>query len=340
MKKAFLSILVFLCGFSCIGNPDSLLAKKSNGSSKVDSNRITEAQAYKMLYENQMRADDAIRETVIYALEALGLAVALIIGSNIWFNIREVRSIKKGIDSKIEKGNAAALSAVKDQINSLSKEKTKEINEMKTKLQEEVTANITSLTGKYSEFTGKIREDIKKDNIQLSTILDERIKSYSDNLLSQIKTLETLANERSETMNKSLTLFESTFTGKLDTTENKMAALKEEMYKNIGKMEKELRTDIYRDAGYMWETRKVLSNALTSFISEGEINLELGNSGMVRLSLYDVSRILRLMKNDKYNLSEYEYNNLIKYIDSLPSEYLKDVTPIKQLANECYKPTK
>jgi hypothetical protein len=313
---------------------DSSVKKTITKTSK-DTIQFNETVAYKMLYENQVKSNDAILKTIYYALGALGTAIILVIGGNWWFNTKKVEDLSKGIESRIDNSKETALAEVKEGLSNLSSEKTNEINQIQIKLQEEVTANMTNLTQRFSDFSDRIKEEVKED-IRLSFLqFDELVKIYTENLSTQIKSIETLTNERSETLNLKTSSLETNLTEKINTIKENLEVRENKLTKNIKNTQKSLQAAIHRTTAYMWESRKIFMNALLFFVREGEINLELNNTSMLNLSLENISSLLEddiTEINDKYY-----YDQLIQFLDKLPTEQFEKGAKLKEIANRIYK---
>ena len=160
-----------------------------------DTSKLSEEEAYKMLYENQLKSNDAILKTIFYALAGLGTAMIFVFASNWWFNEKKVNEITKGINSQINDLKNEALNELREKINLLSIEKTAEINHSQTKLQEEVTDAITTLTLRFTEFNDKIRAEIKEDNKALSENYQKQLDSFNENYRQQLASLnETISS--------------------------------------------------------------------------------------------------------------------------------------------------
>lgn len=142
----FLIILFFLFNISFGKNNEPIKSPKG----------LTETEAYKMLYDNQVKANDSILNTIYYALGGLGSAVLLVFASNWWFNDKKVMDIIADIDTKI-------------------KEVKKET---------------------ILELTEKIREEIKEDNKDLLNNYQKQLETFNENYRQQIATLnETIASQ-------------------------------------------------------------------------------------------------------------------------------------------------
>lgn len=290
---------------------------------------LTEAEAYKMLYDNQVKANDSVLKTIFYALGALGTSILLVIGGNWWFNTRKVEDFAKGIELKISASKDAALSEIKEKIADLSAEKSSEINLMQIKLQDDVTTNINDITLKFTEFASKINDDFNKSNKLINALFEERIKSYSDNLLMQINTISTLTNERSEVVNQKITDIKNDFENAIELFKTDFEKRENNIINKLLATEKSLQASIYRNAGYMWESRKIIPNALMYFAMEGLIHIELKNVGMITLSLDNILELLEKSKNEK--ITQYVYDKLKDFSSKLGTNEVEKGNKLREL---------
>jgi len=335
MTRKIISLIYFFQISLCIGFASPTTEKERKAvESKKDTIELTEGQAYKMLYENQVKANDSILKTIYYALGALGTAIILVFGGNWVFNTKKVEAIADGIDDKIESLKSETFAEIAEKLNAISTEKTYEINQIQVKLQEEITLNIKDTTIKFNTLAEDVRKELRDENKALSHSFDERIKNFSDNLSMQIKTIETLTNERNENVNQKITSFEHSYSEKLKANKDEITSLKSDISKNIVKTEETLKASIYRNAGYMWETREVYSNAIMSFALEGKINLDNKNDINLGLALNDIARLLPKIKTiDTFNL-----NLVTNLINSLPVAYTEKNLEITELLSKIEKP--
>lgn len=164
----------------------------------VDSNFMSESKAYKLLYENQVKSNDAVLKTIFYALGGLGTAILLVFGSNWWFNDKKVKDIINENQTKIENIKKNILAELQEKINNISLEKISEINKLQVKLKDEITAYISEFGLKYNEFIEKTRDEIKDDKNTLQNSYQDLLKSYNDNLNQQIITIKESFDEKTK----------------------------------------------------------------------------------------------------------------------------------------------
>lgn len=308
--KTILAIGLILIATTLLGNAsitDIKTTKPILKSSTVQPNEnatLTESEAYKMLYENQLESNNSILNTILYALGGLGTAILFVFASNWWFNEKKVKELTKGINSQINEAKNEALKEVRERVNSFSNEKTKEINNAQNKLQAEVTTAITVLTKEVTDYKDKIRNEIKGDN-----------KNLSDNYQKQLDTLNEIYTQQISSLNEGISSVSSNLK---ETINNKEELLKEiintETESILSKLDS-LKENIHRNEFWMWEGRGVPNNAIRAQLRELEIKLK-SNSDLT----FYLNQILETSKKLKW-LEEFEKANIKQTLRIVPEKY-------------------
>src|SRR6478735_821713 len=263
MKQLTILLLIInLFQLNCFGQ-DSINNLKQNNTTNQNKTSISdEEKLYKLLYENQIKSNDATLQTIFYALGGLGTAVLLVFGSNWWFNDKKVRDVINEIDNKIIGVKKEAFSEVTEKINTLSTGMKSELNHVQNKLQEEVTANIVNTTLKFTDFTDKIRAEIKDDNKTLTENHQKQIDVFNENSRQQI------------------TLFNDTLSSQLSNLKEVMDS-KEYMLKEMISSERKnninqnnlISEKMSKIEFYMWKDSGVFRNAFAALVSELSLKL-------------------------------------------------------------------
>ena len=260
---------------------------------------LSEGEAYKMLYDNQVKANDSILKTIFYALGGLGTALILVFASNWWFNDKKVRDIVNEIDKKVKEHNQLVLAELNEKINTFSTEKTNEMHIMQTKLQDEVTNNIKSLTLKFTDFTENIRLEIKKDDKDLTKTFQKQLEVFNENYRIQIESIRENMNFVNENMNNLLN-------GKEETLKTLIETEKQITLTQFNSIKSEL----YRTKFYMWEARGVYTNAFRAQLDELEILIE---RKLTSLEFY-LDQMLETVEKIK-SLSKFDSNRAIEIMN-------------------------
>lgn len=239
MKKTIIPFLIlFIISNYCLSK-EPVKAIESKEIIEKDISNIT----YKMLYDNQVKANDAVLKTIFYALGGLGTAMLFVFGSNWWFNEKKVTDIKEGIKNQI----------------------SGEINNLQIDLQKEITNSINQVNSLFNDFAEKHRTEAREDYKTLSENYQTQLKSFSDNINIQNSTIKTSTDERFELLQKTI-----------EMNHNKMQTLFEETKKENETATKQLKLDVLHSEGSLWVVRGIYLNALRSYLHEGMLSIEIG----------------------------------------------------------------
>lgn len=270
--------------------------------------QLTESEAYKMLYENQVNANSEILKTIYYALGGLGTAVLLVFASNWWFNEKKVKDAAAGISAQISEAKNAILAEAREKMNTFSQEKNSEINEALKSLQQEITSVISNLTLKFSDLSEKTRYEIKEDNKIIEATFSERIKSYSENLIMQIKTLEKLLEERINAFTIKISTINAEVNQKFD---RKFEVSEVKFNEELNKIKKEL----FNTAAQMADSNKLYPRAFRNYLEVAKVEEKLGKK-ISKLTLQSLSESL---KKADYIWND-EKDNLVRILANLEGD--------------------
>jgi hypothetical protein len=291
MRNYIFIIFIFLLvtNYSFSKEKETLSSVKEN--TTEDISNVT----YKMLYENQVKANDAVLKTIFYALGGLGSAMLFVFASNWWFNEKKVSEIKNGISSQI----------------------SNEINEIETKLNNEINTSITNLNSQFTDFTEKHRIETKEDNKNISENYQTQLKSFTENINIQNSTMKTSIDERFENIQKRIEI-------NSDNTKNLIAKVKRE--NDIAR--KQLKLDVLNSEGSLWMIKGVYLNAYRRYLDEGILSIEIGwdfNLKYVFKNLFEVSSKISYITD-----AELEYSKkLIKLIKE--DEYIEEKAKLEEI---------
>jgi hypothetical protein len=219
----------------------------------IDPNGLNEGKAYRLLYDNQVKSNDAILKTIFYALGGLATAIVLVFASNWWFNEKKVDDIRRGINAQINEAKNDALNEVEVRINVLTSEKSSQINELQIKLQGEITASISKIMARFNEFHEQIRAEIREDNKTLLNNYQSQLETFNENYRQQIATLiENIKNQ-------------------IENIKDKIVSTEDKLKNVISSKTNELERKVARNEFYLWKHGKVMENALTAQIHELEL---------------------------------------------------------------------
>jgi hypothetical protein len=215
-------------------------------------NTMTESEAYKLLYENQKEANDKILQTVYWSLGGVLAVLLLIIGSNIFFNIR------------FNKKEVELITA-----------------EMLKKLEEAKHTYFTEVSQRIEAATTDLRKVIDLDKQELSKTYQELIKSYSDNLNQQIETLKKAYEEKANLLTK-----------QIERSERMADHQNDIIKSTINRETKLLKRDILKNDAEIWVLKGYHGLALTSFIRLAKLDFEIKYDWAFKYNADDIIRSL------------------------------------------------
>ena len=259
-KNEVIFLLLLLSTFIVIsGTAFANKAKLTQSIQPNDANVLSEAKAYRMLYDNQVKSNDAILKTIYYALGGLATAVFLVFASNWWFNEKKVDDIRRGIDAQIKDAKNTVLNEAEMRINALASEKSSQINELQIRLQGEITASISNMTARLNEFHEKIRAEIKDDNKTLLNNYQSQLNAFNENYRQQVESLSDSVKNQIESVK-----------GNIGSAEKK---LKDVILSKTNELERQVARNEY----YLWKQAEVMENAFTAQIHELELLVQYKN---------------------------------------------------------------
>lgn len=286
-KKFFTTILLSLIFHFVFCKPDS--SEKSKLSIAVDTVGFSEAKAYKMLYENQVKSNDAVLKTIYYALGGLGTAVLLVFASNWWFNDKKVRDIISENDNKIGEIKTDAINELTTIIHRLYSDKMDEINQKQLKFQEQFSSSIMEFTNKFNDFSEKSRIEIKEDNKNLSESFQKQLDALNKSYEHNITTLNELIISQNSSNKQLIENKESLLKELIQSEQKERTADSTDMRRQLSKLEY-----------YMWDVKGVSRNAFAYAIEELSYMLKNKSRHSVVIFELTIERILESLKKCTY----------------------------------------
>jgi hypothetical protein len=283
---AMILLSVTICAANNENVPSAASGKNTNKTTE-----LTEGQAYKLLYDNQVKANDAVLKTIFYALGGLGTALILVFASNWWFNEKKVKDLINEIDKKVKDLNKDVLAEMTEKISKFSTETTAEIYQAQTKLKDTSAESVKELTLKFTDFTDKIRAEIKEDDKNLLSNFQKQLEGFNENYRQQISSINDNANSLSHNLKEII-----------DSKDEAIKALLENEKKSLSYDLDSIKGDLYRAKYYMWQNQGVYRNALMSQIDEIEVKtkMKFGNLDFYLDQISQtVSNMKELRKSDK-----------------------------------------
>jgi hypothetical protein len=281
MKKT-LFLLTFVLSANILfaqgayGNAGNLIQDEHNQKDSLGS-------TYKLLYDNQVKSNDAILKTIFYALGGLGSAMLFVFASNWWFNEKKVERMKQDINNQI----------------------SSEIEKLSSDLKKDASKNIENLNARFSDFNEKTRLELREDNKILTDNYQNQLKAFSENINLQVSIIKTSIDEKIDYTQREVN-------DNKDKTKNSIDLLKQK----INRENKRLKMNLLQTESSLWLIKEVPLNALRCSIEEGIISVEINYSWNLKYVFEDITEILE--KIESVRASDIEAFE--KFISIVPSD--------------------
>lgn len=269
MKHILILIILLVLGNFC-----SAQKIQDNKTHTLNSNELSEGHAYKMLYENQIKANDQISKAVFYALGGLGTAMLLVFASNWWFNEKKVKDAIADIDAKIKGIRNELFAEISERNNTMMIDKTAELNQFQIKLQEEITNEIKTNSLKINELSQTLRSEIKLDVQILSENYQKYLDSFNETYHSQLSIFNDSLRDRYDDLKELIKDKESSLKILVSTEEKKRIEDINDTKQLLSRVE-----------FYMWKHSGVHRNSFAALLKEISIKLTLGHENHFFLPL-------------------------------------------------------
>jgi len=254
MTRKILLSLLFLTTILIVYGKDTLQTKSTMVTSKVLASIPDDISptAYKLLYENQKETNDKILQTVYWSLGGILGVLLLIIGSNIYFNVRfnkkEVELITTELLNKLEDAKNIYLLEISQKI------------------------EISSI---------ELRKTIELEKQELSKTYQELLKSYSDNFHQQINSLKESNEEKAKLLTK-----------QIERTERMTDQQNDRIKNSIDRETKLLKRDILKNDAEIWLLKDLPTIALTSYIRLAKLDFEINYDWAFQYTSDDIIKCL------------------------------------------------
>lgn len=315
MKMKIILIVFILTVYSISFASASIKDTISKTHNKNESIELIKSENSKLLKQNT-----EIAELLKWSIRSILLIIIVVLGSSVYFNFRlsskEVENINKGIELQIEKHKIEVEATISEKLESLEnkyKDNTKRIND------------------DFTLLTKEINSTIKTDNSKLVESFQNQLDEFNSNYRQQIVSIEKSFDSQIKSYEKTLEQLKENVIDRIEKNSESIKSANNSFHKNIKWLEKHLSATIYRNAGYMWESKEVFVNSLRSYILECEIHIELKNNPLIKLSLINIKDIIKKM--DEIN-EENMINELDKLFSKLPSEYNIIIAEIRELISK------
>jgi len=300
MKKLItLSFVFILCSNIIITSQDISGINQSENISEVESQEP--AKNFEDLYLQQKDFNERILNTVYWALGSILFVLLAIVGSNIYYNYQ---FNKKKYDNLLE-------------------EHQKKFNEQEealfNKIVKELDIVFKHLSEKNDEYKKEIDEQQKQDRKELGDDYKERLDSFSENLIGQIRTLKRNLGEFNESNEKA---FEKINKG--------LIQLEVVTQKSINNKIKELKINIRGIEAENSISKGDYDLALIDYIQQAFLCIEIDQDWKLEYSLND---ILKIIPKCDYFLHLHE-RKITRLLPLIPEKFSKLKTEISKAIAE------
>jgi len=287
-----------------------LSSNVSNGQStdSVEINLNQNEKIEQLVKENQTLTSQKseIVDILKWSIGSILIIIIALLTSSVYFNFRlsrkEIENINKGIELEIKNFKIDLEKSISQKIElfeNSSKENTDNLKVNFTKLEKELNAKID------------------RDNTKLLDGFQNQLDEFNINYRQQITTIEKSLTSQINTFENLIKQLKDNLLEKINTNSEEINKNNKNVLDLIERVKKSITASIERNAGYMWEAKGVLSNALNSYRRECEIHIDLGNDFMIGLSLDSLKKIAEQMGK----VYSYDQKDLEKLFDKLPSKY-------------------
>ena len=271
---------------------------------------FNEKEAYRLLYENELKHNDAILSTIYYALGGLATAVLLVFTSNWWFNEKKVKDSIEQIDIKYKN--------LKDEIDL-------ENSNIFDRIDSDLKNNILEFESTTKDLIRISEERLRKD-------FENLIKNFQNTLLRDVDNIKINVNQKIDSNSEHNDLQFQFLKENIKSQDDKLKNEIEKISIKNQQLINRLKSKVYRNEFYLWKTKGVYSNAITALFNELEIMSENDQTiskfyliqildtlkKVESLSAYDVKFFKSILNRIKLNDDDNVYLDLIfEKIDSL-----------------------
>jgi hypothetical protein len=317
MKYKILSLILFVNIFFCFSvekAKDSInLVETPN--IKLKLHKTNNQIDYKLLYETQKNYSSDIIATVYWALSSILVIILAIIGSNLFFNFK----------------------FNKKQYLELENELIQNINNIEKKLNEQINKQIENNKNELGTvFKENLIVSQNQQNLKTKELTDsykERLNSYSDNLKEQVLTLKDrieLFQKESLESDKNIN---STLSKKIEDLNSDFKKITNGLNKEIDDNSIDLQIATQGLEADIWRFKKVYANALTCYVSQTKLAVEINRKWQLKHTLRDIKEVL--IKIDI--LDENDIREIEELYSIIPDEYKIQKSEIKKLVDNIPK---
>lgn len=260
--------------------------------SRLNNKNLSEAEVYKLLYENAIEVNNRILDTIYWALGGIATVILTLIGSNIFFNVR----------------------FNKKEVENIAESQKLQIEDIKNKL-------LLENREKLIEFEGITKNEIQNEMKKVSEIFLNQNNIYNESNTEQIKNYSEDLKNKFIKSNNDFNEYKKYNTEQIEYLKNK-----------IEKNQKVALIAEYGLGSEIWVLRGVYNNALTCLINKAQLEVQLdlsltdtlgklietlkNKSGISTFEQADLNRLIKQIPN-QYEL---QINNIVELAKDLANK--------------------
>jgi hypothetical protein len=304
-------ITIVLSSITLANQPkDSLEAQQKN-------NEKTE----QLVHENQLLSNQKseIVDVLKWSIGSILIIIIALLGSSVYFNFRlsrkEIDNINKGIELEIK---------------NFKIDLEKNISEKIAEFEKSNNVSTENIRERFVILEKELNTKIDRDNTKLLDGFQNQLDEFNSNYRQQVSTIEKSLSSQIMTNENLVEQLKNSLLEKINSNSEKIDNNNKYVLELIEKVKKSITASIERNAGYMWEARNVLSNALNAYRRECEIHIELGNDFMIGFSLGSMKDIAKQMGK----IESSNQKNIERLFDKLPSKYDDSKAELREYFNK------
>lgn len=136
---------------------------------------LTEAEAYKLLYESEKKSNEEIVQTIQWSIGLVGTFLLAIAGSQIFFNYRLGKEELASIRSELKSENELRISALSEAVRSELERRTSEQDAQARAAREESSRALGERLTLYTKQVEVIDERLKQETLRIRAELEEAV---------------------------------------------------------------------------------------------------------------------------------------------------------------------
>ncbi len=310
------SLVIILLGFFLVSftTNDSTTNKKiAVHEDKID---LSEAAAYKLLYENQKESNSKILNTIYWALSAIGTALFAVYGSTWWFNSKKVTDILDQNESRINNIEQNIRAEIKEDVAEIVDVELQIIRKKNDGIYEAAIDRMGEINTDFQNLKDKLNVEIKNDFSEIRKEIKTESNNYQNLLNSHNNNLSNTIHLFKESVSKELSSIRKDLTVKIRTLQNNSTLLEYKLKRIDLKQTYEL-------AMTNKQYKLALQELTRKLILEHRMNYEWAYE-------YTLSKIINCIVNTNNSIFKGTEERLDQIIRLFDEKYPNEINKIKE----------